>query len=499
MSGAERLYDAIGGIDPEIIEEALDYTPCRQREESLSHAKRSSSHLIGLIAAVLALMVGLPGLTLMMMFGEGSGSSTFGETAGTEGSVYSHYTGPVLPLLSQENADGITAERNVDYDFSDDQTGDFGHYTLVTDDYILHNTTAEEKTLSMLYPYVSGFGCQQELTLTVDGMEPPLLQYAGGSTSQRTGTSPSSWEDYRDLLGDGTYLSAALTPQEVLADQPVTVYEITDMEGLNKPEDMEYWTPSMKISLTLSAEDTGLLTYGINGGTREDELHRVYTGDLSARGSSTKYIITMGGQITDYRVQGYSDYAASEEAELPEFRAAVNVQETTLEEILYRLVSLNIQQSNTWSEAPLPTDPEFISAYCRQILQDGLEKFALQDTGSLEEAIHQAAERERILYRAFSVTIPAGESVAVSASYRKGASYNFVSDLPDTTEGYDLVTALGSNLRFTAQTCSLTNADAIEILDQNFGFDLEKGVTRVTLDLEQPHYYLNVKKKEQNQ
>ena len=38
--------------------------------------------------------------------------------------------------------------------------------------------------------------------------------------------------------------------------------------------------------------------------------------------------------------------------------------------------------------------------------------------------------------------------------------------------------------------------DGIEIVRQNFGFDLEKGVTEVTLDLETEHYYLEIQAKD---
>ena len=67
-----------------------------------------------------------------------------------------------------------------------------------------------------------------------------------------------------------------------------------------------------------------------------------------------------------------------------------------------------------------------------------------------------------------------------------------VSD-PCPTNGYDMVTGLGSNLIFTGQTASLEDRGQIEIVRQNFGFDIENGVNEVELDMEEPHYYLEVK------
>lgn len=44
---------------------------------------------------------------------------------------------------------------------------------------------------------------------------------------------------------------------------------------------------------------------------------------------------------------------------------------------------------------------------------------------------------------------------------------------PCPTNGYDMVTGLGSNLIFTRQTASLEDRGQIEIVRQNFGFDIE--------------------------
>ena len=50
---------------------------------------------------------------------------------------------------------------------------------------------------------------------------------------------------------------------------------------------------------------------------------------------------------------------------------------------------------------------------------------------------------------------------------------------PCPTNGYDMVTGLGSNLIFTGQTARLEDRGRIEIVWQNFGFDIENGVNEV--------------------
>ena len=60
--------------------------------------------------------------------------------------------------------------------------------------------------------------------------------------------------------------------------------------------------------------------------------------------------------------------------------------------------------------------------------------------------------------------------------------------------GYDLVTKLGSNLVCTEQTATLEDRGLIQIVRQNFGFDLKNGVNTVPLDPDTEHYYLEVRR-----
>ena len=62
-------------------------------------------------------------------------------------------------------------------------------------------------------------------------------------------------------------------------------------------------------------------------------------------------------------------------------------------------------------------------------------------------------------------------------------------------DGYDMATTLGTSLSFAEQTASVSNWDNIEIVAQNFGFDLAGGITEVTLDQSVPHYWLELKVK----
>jgi hypothetical protein len=59
--------------------------------------------------------------------------------------------------------------------------------------------------------------------------------------------------------------------------------------------------------------------------------------------------------------------------------------------------------------------------------------------------------------------------------------------------GYDMVIRLGSNIDFTGMSAEIINTQEIEIVRQNFGFELPNGITSVTLDMNVEHYYIEVR------
>ena len=115
------------------------------------------------------------------------------------------------------------------------------------------------------------------------------------------------------------------------------------------------------------------------------------------------------------------------------------------------------------------------------------------DTGMLEDIFSAVYTNSRVIYFSFDVTIPAGESLSVEAVLPKDASIDYYGNAKGK-DGFDMATNLGSNLTFTKQTASICKYEEIEIIDQNFGFDLENGITTVPLDLNQDLYWMQVRK-----
>ena len=56
-----------------------------------------------------------------------------------------------------------------------------------------------------------------------------------------------------------------------------------------------------------------------------------------------------------------------------------------------------------------------------------------------------------------------------------------------------MATRLGSNLKFNKLTAELLSYSHIEIVRQNYGFDLTKGISKINLDTSVDFYYLEIK------
>ena len=125
------------------------------------------------------------------------------------------------------------------------------------------------------------------------------------------------------------------------------------------------------------------------------------------------------------------------------------------------------------------------------LAENGVDRY---DEGMLDSIVGEVRIHKRVMYFAFDVTVPAGGSVTVEALTVKDESMDYIGD-DKGKDGYDMATTLGTSLSFTEQTASLSNGDNIEIVAQNFGFDLAGGVTEVTLDQSVPHYWLEIKVK----
>lgn len=508
----------------------------RERIAALPATRRRSRRFkpwMGVCAALAVVFLGvgvLNGTIPLLPIGGNAGGSGHDEA-----STFLSYAGPVFPLTLEEENDLITAERDITLDFApweptwvgSEHREEGGYWRrssdiLVTDSYTLTNSSEEDQEVTVLYPFVSGLYEIQDLqpVLALNGEELETQLHIGtysgsfeGAWDGTIGGDPEgsvnlnyaeSWEDYKALMEDGSYLKNALGPGPDVTGVPVTVYRLTDPYSPPKDEEAGITNPSLRATFHLDYSKTKILTYGFHGasfdpegGTMLQDFSIPQPGDHDY-GTQTYYLIAVGEDIQDLTIQGFATGRLDEDAvPLEDCGATVERYETSLDAVLREILPqhLDLREGEGYTSTGL-TFEQVYRAFLEQLLSYGalsdgtVERY---DTGWLEN-IEEGLDR--VCWLEAQVTIPAGGSVTLTATMTKEGSFDYACAHTANRGiyGYDLLTQLGSNLPCTQQTATLEDRGFIQIVRQNFGFDLEAGVNTVTLDPAEEHYYLEVKR-----
>ena len=515
---SRRLLEAMGRLSDSMVDQAVGKPPRRRLPRGAWAA----------LAACLALAIGAA--AILPQLGGRSGQSG---GSGSEGTTFMSYAGPVFPLTLKQARQDITARREITLDFSPWQPvwvegGEDGFWRqgtdiLVTDTYTLANSGAEDAQLTLLYPFVAEPMELERLTpaLTCDGAALETALHAGGYAGGFMGAGftsadaeeegslnllqPESWEGYRDLLADGSYLAAALGDTPDLSAVPVTVYRFTHPYSPPEDEGAGVPNPSIQAGFDLDYDSTTILTYGFHAGHYDREGGSMIQGfsipQPGERGYGTdEYdLVVVGQDIANLTTGGYVTGGADRDTPALEgCGVTVERYESDLETELRRLFALCANDRLEGEEDP--ADPElWYRCFIQQLLSHGVlspQTASRYDTGRIEDIAADVLALRRVCWLEAAVTVPAGGRVAVSAQLTKQGSYDYYCAHTEKQGlyGYDLVTALGSNLSFTGQSAVLEDRGLIEIVEQNFGFDLAAGVREVELDAAVEHYYFIVRR-----
>ena len=191
-------------------------------------------------------------------------------------------------------------------------------------------------------------------------------------------------------------------------------------------------------------------------------------------------------------------YVVEEGEEIKGVTADVERYETTLGEVVWELLISDREPSYFDGEerVDIASDEMLFGSIAELMYDYGIlsDNMAERYTwGSLGDMWSETYNMQRVMYVTFEVVVPANGSVRVDATMMKDASIDYVGEGTDRN-GFDMVIQVGSTIEFSKQSASVSNSQFIEIIYQNFGFDLENGVTKVELNMNEPHYYMEVRK-----
>ncbi|MBQ4546310.1 MAG: hypothetical protein IJA17_04025 [Oscillospiraceae bacterium] len=522
---SERIFDAITEINEEYIEEAKAEEVKRKKKPFWKIAGMAAAFFIGVVA------LGIIGRILL------PGASAGGGTNREPGSDYMSYSGPAFPLTALEDTSGLEFERNVDFDFSpyynhqesyENSKGEMVYYdswdndAVIRDNYTVTNTTDEDITFTAVYPFAGNFrtALSRIPKITVDGKtvetELKIGPYSGGfapawgdegGSESLNLSSLESWDEYKILLESGEYLKDALAENPSL-DQEVIVYSFGIDYNIPMEEFDQIENADLLIDVNFNEEKSGVLNYGFNGMFRNEEGRKTFNTHIPKSfspdfGKQKIYLIVTGEDIEIAEakaVAGMGDYEKRPETD------AVTVTmerfETTFGELMFNMVDYSDEMIKYGSQEEatirdLVSSEEYVGYVAEflyahgQLSENPAERYSF---GRLDDVISEVGHVSRVMYVTFEVTVPAGETLEIGTSTIREASYDFFGSREKMDlEGFDMVTRLGTNLNIIKQTASVSNTEEIEIVYNNFGFDLQSGITSVLLGDEE-HYWMEIAK-----
>ena len=518
----EEFFEVLGELDDDIVERA----EASIKVNTNSKAMKLGWLKWGALAASFALVLFVTGVftgVIPLLGGNSGGNfgSEGGNLPGSSSTTFMSYAGPVFPLTLRGADSDLTARREITMDFApwipvmEDGYQRYSTDILVTDTYVLTNTSEEEKRVSVLYPFSGALYNLKECrpTLTADGAELNTVLHAGGYSGgfrDAYGGSDdkmlnlaqlNSWEEYKALLSDMRYQTAALEEYPDLSEVSVTIYRFYDYYGPKPDEKAGYPNPSIRAEFELDYDRTTVLSYGFHAGRYDQENGRMVRGfsipePFNPWYGDPYYLIVVGDDIRNLTTGAYVTGGTDEDTKKLD-NAGVSVERyvSDLETALRMAAELMYSGSERTHEGGADFEmyfgllKEFMYSY--GVLADKpVERY---HSGMLEDL--DVVGVNRVFYLEAEITVPAGESVQLTAEMRKQGSYDFYGANTENlgVYGYDLVTELGSNLNCTGQRATIEDRGLIEIVRQNFGFDLENGIRTVDLEPTQEHYYLEVR------
>lgn len=323
---------------------------------------------------------------------------------------YSEYFAPVLPLTAEGDTEGILAERSVDITEIDEEI------MSLSDSYLLTNSTAVDKTLTIQYRYGESLAVSNSVEMVVDGSAESQELFISENISDYESSADytdalGSWQTYSKKL-DG--LDYTLNEGKYKGDEEVFVYTISDVVlpgGAEKGAQTALEFSSSAENLVLTTE-----LYGYCVNEEERDFYRLY---VPSRRTYPMQIISYGEELSELTVKAFR---GEEELKL-EVQYDSSVESMTLQEALSKVYRQYVQENGQQSVNSVSEEQVLDALLCQL---DGLpfrnENYRNQAVVELPQVIYDTITAQRLYVLEQSITIPAGATVSVEISMEKQLS-----------------------------------------------------------------------------
>lgn len=407
------------------------------------------------------------------------------DDAGSDGSIryeatvlparYDAYEGPVFALT----ATGDTQKLRISRSLKADVLADPLPVMQIADTYEMKNTSDADKTLQIVYPFVTAFreawdGSKPVLSL-IEKPEVPVSYSIGESICAYRGadlSETSSMEDYEQLFdAEADYQEQALE-KEAGWNQKVQVYTFSNIRLKESAQD----GASGIVGVTVSSQEAKVLTYGFDHSFEREDGSSNHCFFLPEEQKKLVLIVT-GDLEEEPRVGYYSNLDCVERLDISSLDYDMRKQEMSYTNAL-RICSKEAAgllcealAEETGKEAAPYINAE---AALRALTMFGEEEDfynTLQQryqSTELREVFERIFGETRVVFARATITIPAGKSVQVAAHIQKRKQQ-------ETEEyAFDFFSAAHSQLPLKKTAFRLTIEDGITITEQNLGLEQKK-------------------------
>lgn len=344
---------------------------------------------------------------------------------------YDAYEGPVFPLTATGDTQKLKVSRSLRASVHTQEQGDTIQPLLqVTDTYQMKNTSKQDKTLQLVYPFVTTLNrafAMDGSMLQIKDQEQAEVTYSIGESIQAyrhaDASEPAAMEDYRQIFAEETDYQEQALAKEADWERLVRVYTFSDVQV---QEGATEANASGVIGVTVNGAQADVLTYGFDHSFTRDDGSRNYCFFIPQEEKKLLLIVT-GEMEGEPEPEYYANLDCEEK--ITGVTCRMDWQEMTYGDAL-RLCSKdaarNLRQDYEQGlyDAKLPEYMDEDAAY--RILtmiseEDDFYRILTQryENTELTEVFERMFGETRVVYAMATVTIPAKETVRVVVQTQK--------------------------------------------------------------------------------
>ena len=416
------------------------------------------------------------------------------------------YDGPVFPVTATGDTQKLKTVRTLKGKITAEQAENHMQPLFqVTDEYRIKNTSDEDKTLQVIYPFTATLNRDMEMDagiLEIDGQEPGKAAYSFGDSIASYETPDSFWEAWTGTELE-EYQEQALEKEADWSRQ-VSVYTFSNIR-LNEASD---WNQPYVAGITVPGEKAQVLSFGFD--------HSFETGDgasnycfFEPEQERARYLIVTGELAGEPQAGFYANLDCEEP--VMEVRYEMECRKMSYAKALRLCADAAASQmeqdyAQGIYDAGLPEYMTADAAYKVLTIIGDEDDFYYRlnmryGSSELTEVFDRMFAETRIVYAMATVTVPAGKTIQVTARTQKqqpGGRYVMEEGYADMPEQfrYDILSASQSRLRMQKESFRLKLSGGWQVAEQDMKLKHKKGSVWQA-GLRQDRSYFTVKKQEQ--